>query len=279
MGSIRIPSHFCGVYGYVPSEGAITVGELVGGSPMGSTTARMLRIGVQAKEPENIEYAMPILFDGNFPALPAVNKTKLKIAWSDSCGGLTLSKASRQCFRDFRAKLADHYELYELKDEDYDFNAARDCFLKLFYGVLSVNLPSSLRFVLHNIMGQKNMSGSLKGYLTAENTRERLIRQLDDLMSRYDCLIVPTSATPAFKHQKPDRMQGIQPIYNSFEIDGTKSSYAAANLGFTTPFLTGNPIITLPIGTTEEGLPVGVQLAGRRYHDYELFMIAQQLKV
>jgi amidase len=73
-------------------------------------------------------------------------------------------------------------------------------------------------------------------------------------------------------------MQGIQPFYNSFEVDGVITSYASANLGYTTPFLTGNPVITLPIGSTAEGLPVGVQVVGRRYRDYDLLSAAEILK-
>jgi amidase len=43
-------------------------------------------------------------------------------------------------------------------------------------------------------------------------------------------------------------------------------------MGFTTPFsLTGSPAIVIPIGKTTEGLPMGIQVVGRRMREYDLF--------
>ena len=41
--------------------------------------------------------------------------------------------------------------------------------------------------------------------------------------------------------------------------------------------LTGQPALTIPLGTSE-GLPVGLQLIGHRYADRELFGIAARLE-
>jgi amidase len=54
-------------------------------------------------------------------------------------------------------------------------------------------------------------------------------------------------------------------------VDGKKVSYATSNMGYTTPFsLTSNPVIVIPIGQTKEGLPVGAQIVGKRFHDLDL---------
>jgi AraC family transcriptional regulator len=59
-------------------------------------------------------------------------------------------------------------------------------------------------------------------------------------------------------------------------IDGKRVSYATSNMGFTTPFsLTANPVIVIPIGRSKDGLPVGVQLAGKRFRDLDLIKIAE----
>ena len=39
----------------------------------------------------------------------------------------------------------------------------------------------------------------------------------------------------------------------------------------------GNPVIVIPIGFTESGLPVGIQVVGRRWSDAKLLIVAKQL--
>ena len=41
--------------------------------------------------------------------------------------------------------------------------------------------------------------------------------------------------------------------------------------------LTGNPAIVLPLARSHEGLPIGVQLVGRRWSDMTLLAVAAQL--
>jgi amidase len=41
--------------------------------------------------------------------------------------------------------------------------------------------------------------------------------------------------------------------------------------------LTGNPVVAMPFGQTKEGLPIGVQVVGRRWRDMELLSVAQKL--
>ena len=41
--------------------------------------------------------------------------------------------------------------------------------------------------------------------------------------------------------------------------------------------LTGNPVVVLPLGRTKDGLPIGVQLVGKRWNDMDLLAVAQTL--
>ncbi|MGL5805007.1 MAG: amidase family protein [Xenococcaceae cyanobacterium] len=39
--------------------------------------------------------------------------------------------------------------------------------------------------------------------------------------------------------------------------------------------LTGNPVVVIPIGQSKEGLPIGIQIAGKRWHDLEVLRFTQ----
>lgn len=44
------------------------------------------------------------------------------------------------------------------------------------------------------------------------------------------------------------------------------------------PFnVSGHPAIAVPIGQTKDGLPIGMQIVGKRWREMELLAIAQQI--
>jgi amidase len=44
------------------------------------------------------------------------------------------------------------------------------------------------------------------------------------------------------------------------------------------PFnLTGHPVVVIPVGRTQDGLPIGMQIVGKRWQDMELLAISQEI--
>ena len=73
----------------------------------------------------------------------------------------------------------------------------------------------------------------------------------------YDLLLTPTAAVAPFGH-------GLQgpPVIDGRAVDGFYW------MSFTFPFnLTGQPAASVPAGFTPDGLPVGLQIVGRRLED------------
>ncbi len=70
-------------------------------------------------------------------------------------------------------------------------------------------------------------------------------------------LSCPVAITPAFTH----RPQGV-----AIKVDNRKVPYQMANGAYTVPFnLTGHPVVVIPIGQTSYGLPIGIQIVGKRW--------------
>jgi Asp-tRNA(Asn)/Glu-tRNA(Gln) amidotransferase A subunit family amidase len=87
---------------------------------------------------------------------------------------------------------------------------------------------------------------------------------------RYELLLTPTTAVPPF---------AIGIDYPT-EIAGRPVSSPLAWLPFTFPFsMTGQPAISVPCGWTREGLPVGLQIVGRRFADAAVLRAARMFEI
>jgi amidase len=85
----------------------------------------------------------------------------------------------------------------------------------------------------------------------------------------WDVWLTPVAATVAFPHC---------PAWSSIDIEGRPYPHAVANGAYTMPFnLSGHPAVVIPIGQTQAGLPIGMQLVGKRWCEMELLAIAQQI--
>jgi len=92
-------------------------------------------------------------------------------------------------------------------------------------------------------------------YLAAAGRREEFWTDVQRFLARFDLLITPTVAVPPFGVGQA----GVK------EINGHEVS-PLGWLPFTFPFnLTGQPAASVPVGFTSSGLPVGLQIVGRRH--------------
>ncbi|GAH19197.1 unnamed protein product, partial [marine sediment metagenome] len=88
----------------------------------------------------------------------------------------------------------------------------------------------------------------------AEDIREKVHDTLHHYFKNYDLLLTPTTGVPALKlgERFPAKIRG-------------KSVTPTEWFSFSTPFnLTGHPAASIPCGWTNDGLPVGLQIIGKR---------------
>lgn len=96
-------------------------------------------------------------------------------------------------------------------------------------------------------------------YLKAMKVRTKIKEDFDNVFKKYDCIITPTSPTPAFKIG---------------EKTGDPLSMYLSDM-FTIPAnLAGIPGISVPCGFSKNGLPIGLQILGKPFDEELLFRLA-----
>jgi aspartyl-tRNA(Asn)/glutamyl-tRNA(Gln) amidotransferase subunit A len=101
---------------------------------------------------------------------------------------------------------------------------------------------------------------------TLNQRRGVLGSHLRQFMQRFDLILTPSTAVPAFKA----RPAGHSPMTSEAMLGWTPFSY---------PFnLSQQPAISLPCGLTTEGLPMGVQLVGPMFGDAQVLQAAKALE-
>ncbi len=185
----------------------------------------------------------------------------LKVAWSGTLGYasvepevLELTKKAAQRFTELGA---------EVEEADPGFAAPTSFFNVFFYAGIIATLRNylpekadlldpGLRQMAERV---QNLSG--RDYGQALIDRQNFWDVVRRFFSKYDLLLTPTLPQPAFELGiiSPANLAG-----KSIEgLDWTP---------FTYPFnLTGQPASSVPCGFTSDGLPVGLQIVGRRFAD------------
>ena len=100
-------------------------------------------------------------------------------------------------------------------------------------------------------------------YLKAQKARTLLVQSFAKLFETHDVLVGPVAPTPAFKLGENTE----DPI-----------SMYLADIMTVPASLAGLPAISVPAGKGADGLPIGIQLIGRRRADAELLALARQME-
>ncbi|MFB6266999.1 MAG: amidase [Halodesulfurarchaeum sp.] len=280
-GSIRIPASLCGVYGLKPTYGLVPAADRP--NAFGSVTPFTVH-GPLSRTVEDAALALSVMA-GVHPrdplSVPAVGDYRgavdrpiddLHIAFSPDMGIYPIEPGVRSTLEDAISAFERAGATVDAVDPDFGPHVDQDTVLDAFYTMARARW----RALFDTLEGMGfDPDGTdrdrLRPYLVdlvldapapsrsdlerANRTRTRVFDAIQDLFERYDLLATATLATTAFPHGDPPE-----------EIDGTAIEPLRGWV-LTQPFnFTGHPAASIPAGFVD-GLPVGMQLVGRRFED------------
>ncbi|MGD1911555.1 MAG: amidase [Rivularia sp. (in: cyanobacteria)] len=262
-GSIRVPAHFCGVFGFKPTEYRVSTFGHIPELPGKPKTIRHLQnIGPLARCVEDLRLCLSLIEEPEIPKLELLSIPKeekniedlrsYRYAWTVGFGDIPASRETQKSLE----KLALSLEnlgccIEEHNPPNLDFTIARDTYSKIL----------SFEFGLSSVNQQQ--------YENALSRRKDIIAILEKFLSDWDVWLCPVVPIPAFKHQQWEE---------DIDIDGKQFPYLRAIGAYTTIFnLAGLPVVVLPFTQSQKGLPIGVQVVGRRGSDMRLLEIAEKL--
>jgi amidase len=266
-----MPAAFCGVVGFRTSPGlvphhprALAWDTISVTGPMARTvTDTALMLSVLAGPDDRAPISYEVDTRAFVKAVKAPSVKGWRVAWTPDLNGLIpvdgevarLSEAATRVFRSLGARV---------EAACPDFGEVGEIVL----GTRGVSMVASYAQHLERWKDQmqKGLVWNIEQGLAltprqigrAETLRAVLWQRVRAFMESRDLLMLPTTAVPPFPVEQP---------YPT-EINGKRLDnyiqWAFLTYGIT---LTGLPAISVPCGFTRSGLPVGLQIVGRRHQE------------
>ena len=276
-GSIRIPSCFCGIYGLKPNFGRIarkfrhmafcTMSHY--GPIVRYVKDAALMLDAMAGPDSVDKYSLPQQ-EVNFLEFLEEKPNRLKIGYSLDLGFV---KALDKEVEESVVNAVNKFEQFDWSVEKIKIKLRKaDATMAVLitspfaydYKPLLEEWRNKLTPTLVRLI-DAGMNISALELLRAESQRQNIEQVVYQFFKNYDILITPTTAVPPFKLGKmfPERIAG-------------KSVSPIGWMPFAFPFnMTWNPAASIPCGWTKDGLPLGMQIVGRKWDELTVLQVSK----
>ena len=288
-GSIRIPAAWCGVYGFKASIGTISTAPrpnawaltpchawegTVSRTVKDAAYALQAMSGYDPFDPNSYE-----MVEKNYRAALEGSMKGWRIAYTPDWGIFPVEKE----ISEITGKAVKLFEQAGASVELFDPAIAHTAFdlaetwcriisLEALQGVegfkeMGIDLlkdhPDDLPrwFIYWQSIASKQ---SIYDFCRDQNIRTEIYDMMQGAFQKYDLIISPTTICAPVKNDHENLTPGPS------EVNGTRTEPL---IGFCETFFcnfTGNPAASVPVGLTADGLPVGMQIIGKRFHDEDV---------
>jgi amidase len=282
-GSIREPAHFCGICGLKPTPGRI---PSTGHFPKaGGPFALIGVVGPMARTIEDVRTLFGVVAggdDGDPSSAPVAVREideavvrAIPIGFFEDDGRTPVTKETRLAVKraasllsscGFRVEPFRPDGLEEARQRWWEFFGTAG---GMILGPMLRGRESELSPILREFRAWTNAAPAhtgeslLAAWLGRDTVREKILLQ----MRRYPVLLCPTAAIPAFRHGERE-----------WPVEGKTVKYLDAWSYCEWFNLLGFPAVVVPMGTSDEGLPIGVQIVGRPWDEEVVLAVAAMLE-
>ena len=282
-GSIREPAHFCGICGLKPTPGRI---PSTGHFPKsGGPFALIGVVGPMARTIEDVRILFEVMAgwdDGDPCAAPVelreIHQTAVQavnIGFFSDDGRTPVTQETRSAVRRAASLLLGcGFHVEPFRPEGLE--EARQLWWELFgtaggmiLGPMLSGHESELSPMLREFQTWTNAEPAhtgeslLNAWLGRDALREKILLQ----MRKYPVLLCPTAAIPAFRHGERE-----------WQVEGKTVKYLDAWSYCEWFNLVGFPAAVVPMGYSDQGLPIGVQIVGRPWQEQVVLAVAEKLE-
>lgn len=301
-GSIRIPAAWCGCFGFKPSAGLVpsvcrpdawtATHPYCCGGPITRTVddaANVLSamIRYDPRDPISIP-TPPDLIRNIISRLPVIEGRRLKIGYTFDFGIFAdpeneIKSAMLNAINILKL------EGYTVDPVNFNFKFSKEDYERAW--LLGINIDTSIDCELDKQKGfdliadhadelpeafikwtNIAIKSTMLDYRAFHDIRTDILDAHLDIFDNYDIILAPVSGCLPVKNATDNDTKGPSKI-NGQDVDPL--------IGFGYTYLEnmiGTPAASIPIGLSENNLPIGLQVIGRRYRDDEVFAICRELE-
>jgi amidase len=272
-GSLRIPAHFCGIYGLKPSFGLVPQRGCLYFEGAGSTDVDINVFGPLARSAGDLDLLIGVIAGPSpehepawYVELPAPRITSLAGlrvgVWIDepSC---PVDAEYAALIRRAADRIADAGAAINEVAPPVPVSEHWDLYWQMMIAAASPMLPDD---------PGEQMSGSHRKWLALERQRVDLRERWATWLRDFDVIICPVAPTAAFPHDHETEL-----AQRTITVNATEQSYLDIGRWCGLVGVTGCPAVVAPVGYTESGLPVGAQLVGSFLADRDVIAVASLL--
>jgi len=292
-GSIRIPAHYCGVYGHKPSYGLIP-DPPTGDEPAGFESAADINVrGPIARHPDDLDLALDVLAGPHGgeekawrlslprPRRDSLSEYRLAVWLADPAfpSAPDMEKVLRNAITSLReagARVDDAHPELSLPDVHRDF-------LTLLISGLGPAIPYQRPISRSpaGIPGDSTLARIVRaarldhaGWLRVNDRRQAYRQRWQAFFERYDALLCPVAPTAAPFHHNGN---GTRTALSRVDIADHRRPYLDQTVWAGLVGLAYLPSTVAPAGFSDSGLPVGMQIVGPYLEDRTTIDVARRL--
>ncbi len=278
-GSLRLPAHYCGIVGFKPTLGRIPI---TGHRP--DTLHQFATAGMMARYVEDLRVALAITCGGDGTdwqaSVPRVSEGSatpigdLRVGYvaGDVFGPLDPEMSS--AVEDAAARLKDGVASVAAVAEGRFPTVDCDLLSEGLYraeGALSLaDMMAGKEELLHPWIKAElgRATKGLREYLEGMAQVEQLRREMEQVFQAYDILICPVAPI-------------VAPVCGADHIvvNGEERRLRSINRALQPFNLCGNPAVSVPYCLSRDGMPVGVQVVGPKFREWEVLTIAERIEL